>query len=91
HLMGGVHNEMLMVGLMTAGIALTVQGRNVAGIILITVAIAVKATAGIALPFLVWVWLRHLRERRGYRPVQAFLAAAAISLLIFVAVFAVLS
>lgn len=65
HLMGGVHNEMLMVGLMTAGIALTVQGRNVAGIILITVAIAVKATAGIALPFLVWVWLRHLRERRG--------------------------
>ncbi|MCY0688281.1 hypothetical protein OVX47_27010, partial [Klebsiella pneumoniae] len=54
-------------------------------------AIAVKATAGIALPFLVWVWLRHLRERRGYRPVQAFLAAAAISLLIFVAVFAVLS
>lgn len=70
HLMGGVHNEMLMVGLMTAGIALTVQGRNVAGIILITVAIAVKATAGIALPFLVWVWLRHLRERQGYRPVR---------------------
>ncbi|OBA82258.1 DUF2029 domain-containing protein [Mycobacterium sp. 1164966.3] len=91
HLMGGVHNEMLMVGLMTAGIALAFAGRNVEGIVLLTVAIAVKATAGIALPFLVWVWARHLRERRGYRPVQAFLAAAAISLLIFAVVFAVLS
>jgi alpha-1,6-mannosyltransferase len=91
HLMGGVHNEMLMVGLMTAGIALTFQGRNVAGITMLTVAIAVKATAGIALPFLVWVWMRHLRERRGYRAVQAFLAATAFSLLIFVVVFGVLS
>ncbi len=91
HLMGGVHNEMLMVGLMTAGIALTFRGRNVAGITVLTVAIAVKATAGIALPFLVWVWMRHLRERRGYRAVQAFLAATAFSLLIFVVVFGVLS
>ena len=91
HLMGGVHNEMLMVGLMTAGIALTFQGRNVAGITVLTVAIAVKATAGIALPFVVWVWMRHLRERRGYRAVQAFLAATAFSLLIFVVVFGVLS
>jgi alpha-1,6-mannosyltransferase len=91
HLMGGVHNEMLMVGLMTAGIALTFQGRNVAGITVLTVAIAVKATAGIALPFLIWVWMRHLRERRGYRAVRAFLAATAFSLLIFVVVFGVLS
>jgi alpha-1,6-mannosyltransferase len=91
HLMGGVHNEMLMVGLMAAGIALTFQGRHVAGVVLITVAIAVKATAGIALPFLVWVWARHLGERRGYRPVRAFFAATAASLLIFAVVFAILS
>jgi alpha-1,6-mannosyltransferase len=91
HLMGGVHNEMLMVGLMTAGIALTFQGRNVLGMTVLTVAIAVKATAGIALPFLVWVWMRHLRERRGYRAVRAFLAATAFSLLIFAVVFGVLS
>ncbi|MBW0017370.1 MAG: alpha-(1-_6)-mannopyranosyltransferase A [Mycobacterium sp.] len=91
HLMGGVHNEMLMVGLMTAGIALTFAGRNVLGIVLLTVAMAVKATAGLALPFLVWVWTRHLRERRGYSPVVAFLAATASSLLIFAVVFAVLS
>jgi alpha-1,6-mannosyltransferase len=91
HLMGGVHNEMLMVGLMAAGIALTFSGRHVLGITLVTVGIAVKATAGISLPFLVWVWMRHLRDKRGYRPVPAFLAATALSLLVFTVVFAVLS
>ncbi len=91
HLMGGVHNEMLMVGLMDAGIALTLGGRHVLGIILITVASAVKATAAISLPFMVWVWMRHLRDRRGYRPVPAFLAATAISVLIFATIFLILS
>ncbi|OBJ06103.1 DUF2029 domain-containing protein [Mycobacterium alsense] len=91
HLMGGVHNEMLMVGLMAAGIALTFAGRHALGIVAITVAIAVKATAGISLPFLVWVWARHLRERRGYRPLPAFLAATAASLVIFSVVFLALS
>jgi alpha-1,6-mannosyltransferase len=91
HLMGGVHNEMLMVGQMIAGIALTFQGRRVSGVALITVGVAVKATAGIALPFMVWVWMRHLSDRRGYRPLRAFAIAAGASVLIFVAVFAVLS
>ncbi|EUA27970.1 putative membrane protein [Mycobacterium xenopi 3993] len=57
HLMGGVHNEMLMVGLMTAGIALTFQRHPVAGITVVVVAVAVKATAGIALPF--WCGCGH--------------------------------
>jgi alpha-1,6-mannosyltransferase len=91
HLMGGVHNEMLMVGLMAAGIALSFGDRHVLGTVLITVAIAVKATAGISLPFLVWVWMRQLCDRRGYRPARAFLAATAVSLLIFAVVFGILS
>jgi alpha-1,6-mannosyltransferase len=91
HLMGGVHNEMLMVGLMMAGIALTFGGRRIWGVGLIAVAVAVKATAGLALPFMVWVWMRHLRDARGYSPAKAFVAATAASALIFVAVFAVLS
>jgi len=65
HLMGGVHNEMLMVGLVIAGIALTLERRHLAGITLVALAAAVKATAVIALPFLVWVWMRRLREPRG--------------------------
>ncbi len=91
HLMGGVHNEMLMVGLMTAGIALTFGGRHLPGVALITVASAVKATAAISLPFLVWVWMRHLRNRRGFPPARAFLTALALSLLVFAAVFGILS
>jgi alpha-1,6-mannosyltransferase len=91
HLMGGVHNEMLMVGLMMAGIALTFERRPVAGIALVGAAMAVKATAGLALPFLVWVWMRQLRDRRGYPPLRAFSTAAGLSVLIVVAVFGVLS
>ena len=91
HLMGGVHNEMLMVGLMVAGIALTFGGHHIWGVGLIAVAVAVKATAGLALPFMVWVWMRHLRDGREYSPMKAFAAATAASAVIFVAVFAVLS
>jgi alpha-1,6-mannosyltransferase len=91
HLMGGVHNEMLMVGLMMAGIALTFQRRHGWGVCLIAVAVAVKATAGLALPFMVWVWAHHLRDRRGFSSLGAFAAATAASTAIFVAVFAVLS
>ncbi len=87
HLMGGVHNEMLMVGLMMAGIALTFAGRHVVGAALIAVAVAVKATAILALPFMVWVWVRHLGGNR----LRAFAIATASSVATFVAVFAVLS
>ncbi|OBK80914.1 alpha-(1-_6)-mannopyranosyltransferase A [Mycobacterium sp. 1164985.4] len=91
HLMGGVHNEMLMVGLMMAGIALTFTGRHVWGVSLIATAVAVKATAGLALPFMVWVWARDLRGRRNFSPVKAFATATVGSALIFSVVFAVLS
>jgi alpha-1,6-mannosyltransferase len=91
HLMGGVHNEMLMVGLMMAAIALTFSGRHIAGVGVIAVAVAVKATAGLALPFMVWVWARTLRDRRGHSPVKAFAVATVASVLIFAAVFAVAS
>lgn len=87
HLMGGVHNEMLMVGLMMAGIALTFNRRHVFGAALIAIAVAVKATAVLALPFMVWVWVRHLGGNR----LRAFAIASAASLATFLAVFAVLS
>jgi alpha-1,6-mannosyltransferase len=87
HLMGGVHNEMLMVGLMMAGIAMTFSGRHIAGAALIAVAVAVKATAVLALPFMVWVWVRHIGGNR----LRAFAIASASAVATFVAVFAVLS
>jgi alpha-1,6-mannosyltransferase len=91
HLMGGVHNEMLMVGVMMAALALAFSGHHISGVSMIAVAVAVKATAGLALPFMVWVWTRDLRHRRGYTPAKAFAVATAASALIFVAVFTVLS
>ncbi|MDT5328100.1 MAG: alpha,6-mannosyltransferase [Mycobacterium sp.] len=91
HLMGGVHNEMLMVGLMMAAIALTFANHPAWGVSLIAIAIAVKATAGIALPFMVWVWMRQLRQRRKLGPMPAFATATAASVVIFCLVFAVLS
>lgn len=87
HLMGGVHNEMLMVGLMMAGIALTFGDRHVGGTALIALAVAVKATAVLALPFMVWVWMRHLSGSR----LRAFAIAASSALATLIAVFAGLS
>lgn len=87
HLMGGVHNEMLMIGLMMAGIVLTFSRHHIAGAALIAIAVAVKATAVLALPFMVWVWMRHLSGNR----LRAFLIASAASVATFGAVFAVLS
>ena len=87
HLMGGVHNEMLMVGLMMAGIACTFNRRHVVGAALIATAVAVKATAVLALPFMVWVWVRHLGGNR----LRAFAIASAASVATFLVVFAVLS
>ena len=71
HLMGGVHNEMLMVGLMMAAIALTLQDRPVWGVGLIAIAVAVKATAGIALPFMVWMWMHRLQGQTRPRAPRA--------------------
>lgn len=91
HLMGGAHNEMLMVGLMMAGIALTLERHPVWGVSVIAVAVAVKATAGLALPFMVWVWMRQLRETRNLSPVRAFAVATLASVAVFTVLFAVLS
>ncbi|RDI65298.1 alpha-(1-_6)-mannopyranosyltransferase A [Nocardia pseudobrasiliensis] len=98
HLIGGVHNEMLMVGLMAAGIALVLEHRHVAGIVVIAIGVAIKATAGVALPFLVWIWMIHERERRAAKnegplphPLWTFVKIAGLGVAVFAAVFAVAS
>ncbi|GAA4390531.1 alpha-(1-_6)-mannopyranosyltransferase A [Tsukamurella soli] len=96
HLVGGVHNELLMVGLMLTGIVLVLDRKHVAGVAVLAVAVAIKGTAGIALPFVVWMWLHHVRaDRRSDAhqpsPVLDFARVAAIAVLIFTAVFAAFS
>lgn len=84
HLVGGPHNDLLMVGLLACGTLLVLERKHAAGIGLVTAAMAVKATAGVALPFLVWIWASRLEG--GAR--KRFLRAAAGGLAVFVAVFA---
>lgn len=59
HMIGGMHNESLMVGLVSVGLLLALKKRFVAGVALIAVAVSLKATAAIALPFVVWIGMHH--------------------------------
>lgn len=97
HLIGGVHNELLMVGLMTAGIVLVLERRHVGGIALVAVAVAIKATAGLALPFMVWIWMIHERDkaiaenRKPMSPIRSFAKTAGTGAGVFAAVFVISS
>jgi alpha-1,6-mannosyltransferase len=84
HMVGGGHNDLLVVGLLTAGALVALRGGHIAGIALVTGAMAVKASAAIALPFLVLVWAAHLSGSQRVRIAKAIAAGGAV----FVAVFA---
>lgn len=97
HLIGGVHNELLMVGLMTAGIVLVMEKHHVGGIAVVAFGVAIKATAGLALPFMVWIWMIHERKRAEEqgraptRPILLFAKTAGIGVGVFAVVFAAAS
>ncbi|MGH3779208.1 MAG: polyprenol phosphomannose-dependent alpha 1,6 mannosyltransferase MptB, partial [Pseudonocardiaceae bacterium] len=86
HLVGGPHNDLLMIGLLAAGTLLVLMRRHVAGIAVVTAAMAVKASAGIALPFLVWIWAAHLPGDRRARLVRAGAGSVAVFGSIFTAI-----
>ncbi|WP_083710306.1 alpha-(1-_6)-mannopyranosyltransferase A [Williamsia sterculiae] len=78
HLVGGPHVELLMMGVLAAGLVLVLRGSHVSGVVVLALATAIKITAGVALPFVLWIWLAHLRERRAVRPVDVARVFAAI-------------
>ncbi|MEJ7651722.1 MAG: polyprenol phosphomannose-dependent alpha 1,6 mannosyltransferase MptB [Nakamurella sp.] len=94
HLIAGGHNEALMLGAMLAGlvIALGAGGRfgprcsPVIGVLVITLGIAVKATAAMALPFLVIALA--LRVGAGWRPLVRRAASCGV---VFVVAFGALT
>ncbi|MFE5911862.1 polyprenol phosphomannose-dependent alpha 1,6 mannosyltransferase MptB [Streptomyces wedmorensis] len=51
HVVGGMHNDGLMIGLMLSGVLLAARGRWVAGCVLIGLAMMVKSPAAVALLF----------------------------------------
>jgi len=80
HLVGGAHNDALMLGLLAVGLALSKRGRPVAGILVCALAAAVKVPAAIGIVYIGWEWMGPgvpLRSR--IRPlVSAGLIAAAV-------------
>lgn len=86
HLVGGPHNDLLMIGLLAAGTLLVLARRHVAGIAAVTAAMAVKASAGIALPFLVWIWAARLPGNRRVRLARAGAGSAAVFGTVFTAI-----
>ncbi|MGZ8749992.1 MAG: polyprenol phosphomannose-dependent alpha 1,6 mannosyltransferase MptB [Pseudonocardia sp.] len=87
HMVGGGHNDLLVMGLLAAGALVALRGRHVVGIVLVTAAMGVKASAGVALPFLVLVWAAHLNGSQTARITKA--AAAGIG--VFASVFALIT
>ena len=56
HFVSGAHNDALMVGLVVAGLALAAQQRCIWGAVAVSLAVAVKPIALIALPFVGLLW-----------------------------------
>lgn len=97
HLVAGIHNDLLMLGLMVAGVLLVLERRHLLGIVLIALAVGVKATAGVTLPFVVWIWMAHERgkawgeDQPRPRSWPLFLKIAGSGAAVFVAVFGLAS
>ena len=51
-LVGGVHNDLLMIGLLVAGVTLAVEGRPLPGVALCALAATIKLPAAAAIPFI---------------------------------------
>ncbi|MFD1150957.1 polyprenol phosphomannose-dependent alpha 1,6 mannosyltransferase MptB [Saccharothrix hoggarensis] len=81
---GGAHNDILMVGLMAVGVLMVLDRKHVLGIAVIALAAAVKATAVLVVPFLVWVWVARMSGPAR----QRFFKACAVGGVAFVGVFA---
>ncbi len=86
HLIAGPHVEMLMAGVLVAGVVLALEGRHIGGLLTLGAAVSIKVTAGVAIPFVAWIWLAHIRARRDVRPgdvVNVFATTMAVTLAVF--------
>jgi alpha-1,6-mannosyltransferase len=84
HLVGGPHNDLLMLGFLTTGVLAALERKHALAVVLVTIGMLIKPTAAVALPFLVWVWANHLPEDTK---VRNFFRAAVPSFAIFAVVF----
>jgi alpha-1,6-mannosyltransferase len=57
HLVGGAHNDAIMLGLLVCGIAVARRGRPVAGIVLCALGAAIKVPAALGILYIGWEWM----------------------------------
>jgi len=70
HLIGGAHNDALMLGLLVAGLTMAKEKRPIVGILLCALATAVKAPAALGILYIGWSWLgTGVPVRERIRPV----------------------
>ena len=58
------HNDLLMIGLLAAGVALAAERRPLAGIAVCAIAMTIKLPAGLAVAFIAVAWLRECGDWR---------------------------
>lgn len=80
HLVGGPHNDLLMIAFLAAGTLLVLDRRHIAGIAVVALAASIKVTAALVLPFLVWIWAARIK-RWGF--VTAASAGAGVAVAVF--------
>lgn len=83
HMVGGVHNDLLVVGLLPLAALLALRERFVWAIVVASLAMAVKASAGVVLPFLVLVWAAKLSGGFWSRLVRAGVPSVAVFGVVF--------
>ncbi|MHB1987554.1 MAG: polyprenol phosphomannose-dependent alpha 1,6 mannosyltransferase MptB [Acidimicrobiales bacterium] len=84
HLIGGEHNDALMLGLLVAGLALAREHHPVIGTVLVALAVLVKVPAILGVVYIGWDWLGPgVDWRQRLKPLAA---AGAIALAVMAAV-----
>jgi hypothetical protein len=88
HLIGGAHNDALMMGLLVLGVAAFERGRKILAVVLVTLAVTVKLPAILALAFFAYQWKgrdAEWRERLIGFPIVGAMAGGIIAALCLVA------
>nr|WP_281048165.1 polyprenol phosphomannose-dependent alpha 1,6 mannosyltransferase MptB [Streptomyces himastatinicus] len=78
HLVGGAHNDAVMLGLLGAGLVAATGRWPACGAVLVTLAALVKAPAALGLLAVASLWARRMTGRR--RRIGVFVATAALAL-----------
>ncbi len=73
------HNDLLMVGVMVAGVSLALEGRPLLGIVVCAIAATIKLPAAVAVVFLAVAWIRSEQASRARLVVAIKAAVGAIT------------